>query len=217
MRRGVASTAATAPLHRPIDKAKLNRRFPFLFTPRSSNGRTAAFGAVNRGSNPCRGAILRRTVSAHYLIPNSRWSRTAVSLAAVGDDPGVSAAGLLRNTPFPVLRITAGRLRSALLTSPLVHGLLAILSFRGYSAVPIVIDRISNRPPCEGRRCHFDERAAGLHLSISLCSAIGGSEFLDRTAGRADGSALSVFHALARAGTGKTLRTRVKLLHEFPQ
>src|SRR5689334_329380 len=25
--------------------------------PRSSNGRTAAFGAVNRGSNPCRGAI----------------------------------------------------------------------------------------------------------------------------------------------------------------
>ena len=25
-------------------------------TPRSSNGRTAAFGAVNRGSNPCRGA-----------------------------------------------------------------------------------------------------------------------------------------------------------------
>ena len=26
--------------------------------PRSSNGRTAAFGAVNRGSNPCRGATL---------------------------------------------------------------------------------------------------------------------------------------------------------------
>src|SRR5436190_5114257 len=26
-------------------------------SPRSSNGRTAAFGAVNRGSNPCRGAI----------------------------------------------------------------------------------------------------------------------------------------------------------------
>src|SRR5947209_3358688 len=26
------------------------------FNPRSSNGRTAAFGAVNRGSNPCRGA-----------------------------------------------------------------------------------------------------------------------------------------------------------------
>jgi hypothetical protein len=26
--------------------------------PRSSNGRTAAFGAVNRGSNPCRGANL---------------------------------------------------------------------------------------------------------------------------------------------------------------
>src|SRR5437016_10267899 len=28
----------------------------FLGIPRSSNGRTAAFGAVNRGSNPCRGA-----------------------------------------------------------------------------------------------------------------------------------------------------------------
>src|SRR3984957_11089137 len=28
----------------------------FLSLPRSSNGRTAAFGAVNRGSNPCRGA-----------------------------------------------------------------------------------------------------------------------------------------------------------------
>src|SRR5579862_2716298 len=27
-----------------------------LQDPRSSNGRTAAFGAVNRGSNPCRGA-----------------------------------------------------------------------------------------------------------------------------------------------------------------
>jgi hypothetical protein len=27
-------------------------------SPRSSNGRTAAFGAVNRGSNPCRGANL---------------------------------------------------------------------------------------------------------------------------------------------------------------
>src|ERR1019366_278557 len=27
--------------------------------PRSSNGRTAAFGAVNRGSNPCRGAKAR--------------------------------------------------------------------------------------------------------------------------------------------------------------
>ena len=29
----------------------------FRLIPRSSNGRTAAFGAVNRGSNPCRGAI----------------------------------------------------------------------------------------------------------------------------------------------------------------
>ena len=28
----------------------------FISIPRSSNGRTAAFGAVNRGSNPCRGA-----------------------------------------------------------------------------------------------------------------------------------------------------------------
>src|SRR5690349_8257389 len=30
--------------------------------PRSSNGRTAAFGAVNRGSNPCRGAKLLNRV-----------------------------------------------------------------------------------------------------------------------------------------------------------
>jgi hypothetical protein len=30
--------------------------------PRSSNGRTAAFGAVNRGSNPCRGARFRFSV-----------------------------------------------------------------------------------------------------------------------------------------------------------
>ena len=29
-------------------------------TPRSSNGRTAAFGAVNRGSNPCRGATAKQ-------------------------------------------------------------------------------------------------------------------------------------------------------------
>jgi hypothetical protein len=31
--------------------------------PRSSNGRTAAFGAVNRGSNPCRGANLLRIIN----------------------------------------------------------------------------------------------------------------------------------------------------------
>ena len=31
--------------------------------PRSSNGRTAAFGAVNRGSNPCRGATLLASIS----------------------------------------------------------------------------------------------------------------------------------------------------------
>src|SRR5947209_20391533 len=34
------------------------------FNPRSSNGRTAAFGAVNRGSNPCRGA-------KHSVVDNS--------------------------------------------------------------------------------------------------------------------------------------------------
>ena len=32
------------------------RERSFILIPRSSNGRTAAFGAVNRGSNPCRGA-----------------------------------------------------------------------------------------------------------------------------------------------------------------
>ena len=34
------------------------RNKPVERFPRSSNGRTAAFGAVNRGSNPCRGANL---------------------------------------------------------------------------------------------------------------------------------------------------------------
>ena len=37
-------------------KAKLEKHFVGIAFPRSSNGRTAAFGAVNRGSNPCRGA-----------------------------------------------------------------------------------------------------------------------------------------------------------------
>src|ERR1700693_5041904 len=32
----------------------------YTANPRSSNGRTAAFGAVNRGSNPCRGASRNR-------------------------------------------------------------------------------------------------------------------------------------------------------------
>ena len=35
---------------------KLVEALRFSQIPRSSNGRTAAFGAVNRGSNPCRGA-----------------------------------------------------------------------------------------------------------------------------------------------------------------
>ena len=39
--------------------AKLVGSKRFLPIPRSSNGRTAAFGAVNRGSNPCRGANFR--------------------------------------------------------------------------------------------------------------------------------------------------------------
>src|SRR5947209_8505413 len=38
------------------------------FNPRSSNGRTAAFGAVNRGSNPCRGASHFRTESLPALV-----------------------------------------------------------------------------------------------------------------------------------------------------
>src|SRR6266404_7859391 len=37
-----------------VGAVKLGERFVRI--PRSSNGRTAAFGAVNRGSNPCRGA-----------------------------------------------------------------------------------------------------------------------------------------------------------------
>jgi hypothetical protein len=39
-------------------EAKLGEGSCTQLIPRSSNGRTAAFGAVNRGSNPCRGAIL---------------------------------------------------------------------------------------------------------------------------------------------------------------
>ena len=39
------------------DNAKLKK---LVSIPRSSNGRTAAFGAVNRGSNPCRGAIANK-------------------------------------------------------------------------------------------------------------------------------------------------------------
>ena len=39
---------------------KIEYRSEFIRSiPRSSNGRTAAFGAVNRGSNPCRGANLQ--------------------------------------------------------------------------------------------------------------------------------------------------------------
>ena len=37
--------------------------------PRSSNGRTAAFGAVNRGSNPCRGATLIRVENKEHNSP----------------------------------------------------------------------------------------------------------------------------------------------------
>ena len=40
-------------------RVKMSMRRTFLNLPRSSNGRTAAFGAVNRGSNPCRGANLK--------------------------------------------------------------------------------------------------------------------------------------------------------------
>ena len=39
-------------------RVKIIRSKPAESFPRSSNGRTAAFGAVNRGSNPCRGANL---------------------------------------------------------------------------------------------------------------------------------------------------------------
>src|SRR3984957_19746270 len=35
--------------------------------PRSSNGRTAAFGAVNRGSNPCRGATIPFELLAPFV------------------------------------------------------------------------------------------------------------------------------------------------------
>jgi hypothetical protein len=65
-----------------------------------------------------------RTVSTGYLTPSSRWPRTAARLAAVGDDLPVSAAGLFPEHSAPDRRIgasTARCLRSAFLTSPLVH------------------------------------------------------------------------------------------------
>src|ERR1051326_2545263 len=37
--------------------------------PRSSNGRTAAFGAVNRGSNPCRGATCLGPQEVDFQTP----------------------------------------------------------------------------------------------------------------------------------------------------
>ena len=40
-------------------RVKMTSIKPAESFPRSSNGRTAAFGAVNRGSNPCRGANLK--------------------------------------------------------------------------------------------------------------------------------------------------------------
>ena len=40
--------------------------------PRSSNGRTAAFGAVNRGSNPCRGA--NNNSRTHNLNPQGLYA-----------------------------------------------------------------------------------------------------------------------------------------------
>ncbi len=56
---------------------KLNERSS-SFIPRSSNGRTAAFGAVNRGSNPCRGArqvvLIQLHLSACCVVTPS-WIR----------------------------------------------------------------------------------------------------------------------------------------------
>src|ERR1700731_2506515 len=56
------------------------RNKPVESFPRSSNGRTAAFGAVNRGSNPCRGAKLPRRVltqRSRFLFYNFRGSNAA--------------------------------------------------------------------------------------------------------------------------------------------
>src|ERR1700730_2133779 len=42
--------------NRTACQGRLEESFLSSSIPRSSNGRTAAFGAENRGSNPCRGA-----------------------------------------------------------------------------------------------------------------------------------------------------------------
>ena len=51
--------------------------------PRSSNGRTAAFGAVNRGSNPCRGANTNKIngLAAHIDVLYEYWYSVIVSQA----------------------------------------------------------------------------------------------------------------------------------------
>src|ERR1700682_1117270 len=65
--------------------------------PRSSNGRTAAFGAVNRGSNPCRGA----TAFLHQLeAPMLLTAAPGASLARIRHIPEV----LVRRAFSPVGR-----------------------------------------------------------------------------------------------------------------
>src|SRR5579883_1140137 len=76
--------------------------------PRSSNGRTAAFGAVNRGSNPCRGASLikLRYAQSFELRPKMATRERAdvsgsglcetfeiVTALEKGDDPVLRVAG----------------------------------------------------------------------------------------------------------------------------
>ncbi len=69
-RPSLASTAIIANRCRGSPaKATLEKHCVGSAFPRSSNGRTAAFGAVNRGSNPCRGATLWFQQLRDYTTP----------------------------------------------------------------------------------------------------------------------------------------------------
>ena len=85
--------------HRP----KASRDFP-----RSSNGRTAAFGAVNRGSNPC----LASATVLLIVFPKGRALQDAMSTKVVSMDTGKNSSSVA----------SISRTRSALVTSSTAQG-----------------------------------------------------------------------------------------------
>lgn len=68
-------------------------------TPRSSKGKTPAFGAVNRGSNPCRGAthvtrISHRDQLGDLIQKGRDIEKTVLSRAVRDHDAAGSVVGL---------------------------------------------------------------------------------------------------------------------------